>query len=146
MLTEAALPVCSLRHIGIVVEDIEKTAKLLSSIWDLQPVQSMVYSPKKEELSAGEPFSAKVGVINLGTVTLELVQPLAGKSIWSDFLETKGEGLQHIAFGVSNYEEVISRLQREGNEIVVGGIYNGVRWCFFDTKPGGILIEFREEY
>jgi methylmalonyl-CoA/ethylmalonyl-CoA epimerase len=146
MPSKAALPICSLSHIGIVVEDIEKTFKLLSSIWDLQTMEPMIYSPKKDELSIGERFSAKVGVINLGTVCLELVQPLAGKSIWSEFLQTKGEGIQHIAFGISNYEEVVSRLQREGNEIVVGGVYNGVRWCFFNMKPSGILLEFREEY
>jgi len=27
---------------------------------------------------------------------------------------------------------------------VVGGVYEGKRWCYFDTKPGGILVEFGE--
>jgi len=146
MPADATLTISALSHVGIVVKDVDKTIKFLSSIWDIGPTQTIVYSPSKEELIVGEPFTAKIGSVNLGTVMLELIQPLEGESIWSDFLKAKGEGVQHIAFGVSNYDEVVSKLQEQGNKMVVGGSYEGVRWCFFDTKPGGILVEFRDEY
>lgn len=145
MPADAILTISALSHVGIVVKDVDKTIKFLSSIWDIGPTQTIVYSPSKEELIVGEPFTAKIGYINLGTVTLELVQPLKGESLWSDFLKAKGEGIQHIAFVVSNYDEVVSKLQEQGNKMVVGGVFKGKRWCFFDTKPG-IVIEISENF
>lgn len=145
MPVDATLPISALSHVGIVVKDVDKTIKFLSSIWDIGPTQTIVYSPSKEELIVGEPFTAKIGYINLGTVTLELVQPLKGESLWSDFLKAKGEGIQHIAFVVSNYDEVVSKVQEQGNKMVVGGVFKGKRWCFFDTKPG-IVIEISDNF
>lgn len=145
MPADATLTISALSHVGIVVKDVDKTIKFLSSIWDIGPTQTIVYSPSKEELIVGEPFTAKIGSVNLGTVTLELIQPLKGESLWSDFLKAKGEGIQHIAFGVSNYDEVVSKVQEQGNKMVAGSVFKGKRWCFFDTKPG-IVIEISENF
>ena len=135
----------NLSHIGIVVKDIDKTVEFLSSIWDIGPAQFIDYSPQKDELIVGEPFSMKVAFVDLGSVKLELLQPL-DESLWSQFLESKGEGVQHIAFGVSNYDEVVPKLQEQGHPMVAGASYKGLRWCYFDTEPGGILVEFRDEH
>lgn len=145
MPADATLTISALSHVGIVVKDVDKTIKFLSSIWDIGPTQTIVYSPSKEELIVGEPFTAKIGSVNLGTVTLELIQPLKGESLWSDFLKAKGEGIQHIAFGVSNYDEVVSKVQEQGNKMVAGSVFKGKRWCFFDTKLG-IVIEISENF
>jgi len=135
----------NLSHIGVVVKDVDKTIEFLSSIWDIGPPQLMDYCPQKDELIVGEPFKMKVGFVDLGSVKLEILQPL-DESLWSRFLEAKGEGVQHIAFGVSNYDEVVSKLQEQGYPMVAAASYKGLRWCYFDTKPGGMMIEFRDEH
>jgi len=139
-----ALP-SSIEHISVVVKDRDKTMEFLSSIVGLGPWQTVEISLGKDELIVGEPCRAKLASARVGTVVLELLQPVEGYSVWSQFLETKGEGLHHIALKLSNYDEVVSRLKQQGAKMMAGGTYEGKRWCFFDIKPGGIVIEFGEK-
>ncbi|TET17023.1 MAG: VOC family protein [Dehalococcoidia bacterium] len=140
-----ALP-SSIDHLGVVVKDIDKTIEFLSSMWGLGPWQSLEYSPHKDEIIVGEPFKIKIACAKLGPVVLELIQPLEGRSLWSQFLETKGEGLQHVAFNLSNWDEMVSKLRERGSKMVAGGVFGGKRWCYFDTKPGGIIVDFMDNF
>jgi len=139
-----ALP--SPNHIGVVVEDTDKTTKFLSSMWGLEPWQTLDYTAHKDDMIAGEPFTLKIAFTKLGSTILELLQPVEGDSIWAQALKTKGEGIHHIAFNVSNWDEMVSKLREQGGRMVVGAIFEGKRWCYFDTKPGGIIVEFMDNY
>jgi methylmalonyl-CoA/ethylmalonyl-CoA epimerase len=138
-----ALP--SPNHVGAVVKDADETAKLLSSI-GMGPWQTFEFSQGKDDLIVGEPFTLKVVWARLGgALVLEVLQPL-GESLWSRFLETSGEGLHHIAYNVSNYDEVVSKLQEQGGRMIWGGAFEGRRACYFDVKPKGIIIELMENF
>ena len=136
----------NLSHVGIVVKDAEATTKWLSTIWNIGTPEITDYEPKKEELFVGEPFKVRIVNIKFGAFPIELLQPLDNKSIWSQFITEKGEGIHHVALGVSNYEEMVTKLQKQKHPLLVAGIFKGERWCVFDTNPGGTTIEFREEY
>jgi len=138
-----ALPTPS--HIGVVVEDIDKTMEFLSSIWGLGPWQTFEFSPSQEELMVGEPCRQKIASAKLGTTTLELIEHMEGRSPLAEFCKAKGEGIHHIAFTIPNWDEMVSKLRQRGAKMLVGGIYQGKRWCIFDTKPGGIVVEFGEK-
>ena len=139
-----ALP--SPNHIGVVVKDTDKTTKFLSSMWGLGPWQTFEYSPSKDEMIVGEPFGLKMAWAKLGSVVLELLQPVDRNSIWAQALETMGEGIHHIAFSVSNWDEMVSRFEEQGGRMVAGAIFEGKRWSYFNTKPGGIIIEFMDNF
>ncbi len=140
----------NLAHIGIVVKDVGKTVEFISSIWDIGTPEIFDYSPTNELVArkpfAGKPFSMRVAFIKFGTVMIELLQPLDKGSLYYDFIETKGEGIHHIAWGVSNYDELVSKLKKQGHKMLIEASYKGERWCYFDTSPGGMVLEFREEY
>lgn len=135
----------SFSHVGAVVEDVNKTTEFLSSMLGFGPWQSLEYSPRKDELTAGEPFVVKFSFARLGPTLLELIQPLEGRSIFSQFLETKGEGLHHIAFSIPNWEETALKFQEQRGRMVAGGVCNGKRWGYSDTNPGGIIVGFEEK-
>ena len=145
-LENGTVPLTNISHLGIAVKDAEKTARFISSIWDIGTPEVADYEAKPEELIVGEPFKVRLVFIKFGTHTIELLQPLDDKSIWSKFIKDKGEGIHHIAYGVSNYDEMVSKLQKQGHPMLVAAIFQGCRWCYFDTSPGGMVIEFREEY
>jgi methylmalonyl-CoA/ethylmalonyl-CoA epimerase len=145
-LNNGPIQLTNVSHLGVAVKDAEKTIKLLSSIWNIGTPKVSDYVPKKEDLITGEPFKVRLVFINLGVITIELLQPLDNKSIWYKFIEEKGEGSHHIAFGVSNYDEMVSLLQKQKHTMLVAAIFQGERWCYFDTSPGGMVIELREEY
>lgn len=136
----------NLSHVGVAVKDAEATAKLLSSIWNIGQPEVFDYWPKEDELIAGEPFGVRLVFIKFGPLTIELLEPLDDKSIWSKFIAEKGEGIHHFALGVSNYDEMVETLQAQGHPLLVAAVFEGCRWCYFDTSPGGTVIEFREEY
>jgi methylmalonyl-CoA/ethylmalonyl-CoA epimerase len=136
----------NLSHVGIAVKDAEATAKALSAIWSLGTPEVFDYEPADDELTAGSPFKVRLVFVKFGPLTLELLQPLDDRSIWSRFIEEKGEGIHHVALGVSNYDELMHGLSDQGHELLVGAVFNGCRWCYFDTSPGGTVIELREEY
>ncbi|MBI2859696.1 MAG: VOC family protein [Chloroflexi bacterium] len=145
-LENGTVQLTNLSHLGIAVKDAEKTARLLSSIWNIGTPQVSDYEPKKEELFVGEPFKVRLVFIKFGAVPIELLQPLDNKSIWSKFIAEKGEGIHHIALGVSNYDEMTSKFQEQNHKLLVSAIFAGERWCYFEANPGGLVIEFREEY
>ena len=132
--------------ISAVVKDIDKTTEFLSGSAGLGPWEIFESSPQKDELMVGEPFKLKVAWANVGRpLVYELIQPLEGRSVWSQFLETKGEGLHLLAYSVpSTWEEIVKKLQAQGATMLAGGTYEGKRWCYLDTRPGGIRIELTE--
>ena len=140
------VPLTNLSHIGVAVKDAQKTIEFLSSIWNIGPPEVSDYYPKPEEMFYGEPFAVKLVFVKFGTMTFELLQPLDDKSIWHKFIEEKGEGIHHVAYGVSNYDELTDLFDKQGHKLLVAASFAGCRWCYYDTTPGGIVIEFREEY
>ena len=104
---------------GIVlpkVKDVDKTIEFLSSTAGLGPWQIFEYSAEKDEVMVGEPFKIKVAWADVGgPLVYELIQPLVGRSVWAQFLETKGEGLHVIAYSTpSNWGEIVPKLQAQG--------------------------------
>jgi methylmalonyl-CoA/ethylmalonyl-CoA epimerase len=145
-LDSGQIQLTNLSHVGIAVRDAEATAVLLSKTWNIGQPEVFDYRPTADEMISGEPFGVRLVFIKFVPLTLELLQPLDDKSIWSEFIAEKGEGIHHIALGVSNYDEMVATFKAQGHPMLVGAVFNGCRWCYFDTSPGGTVIEFREEY
>ncbi len=145
-LNNGPIALTNISHLGVAVEDAAKTVGFLSSVWDIGTPEIADYEAKPEEMIFGQPFKVRLVFIKFGTHTIELLQPLDDKSIWSKFIKEKGEGIHHIAYGVSNYDEMVSLFQKQGHKLLVAAVFQGCRWCYFDTRPGGMVIEFREEY
>ena len=131
-------------HIGVVVKDIDKTVEYYTSKWGLGPWKRLERAPAKEQLLVGEPYRLKVAAAQWGPVVLELLQPAGGKSVWADFLETNGEGIHHLCFDVSNWDEVVAQLKKQGAKMVIGAKLEGVAWCYFETSPGGLIVEIKQ--
>jgi methylmalonyl-CoA/ethylmalonyl-CoA epimerase len=132
-------------HIGIAVRDADETAEFLSSIWDISGREKdETYEPKEDELQGGQPFSVRLVWLTRGTLTIELLEPLDEQSIWWRFIAEKGEGIHHIAFGVSDYDAMVSTFRSQGRPPLLAAGRAGERWCYVEA-PGGALIELREE-
>lgn len=135
-------------HIGVVVKDIDKAIQFFRSTYDTGRVLVVgEYSAHKEDLIVGDPFKLKIALIELGTMTFELLQPVGKQiSLWSQFLESNGDGLHHIAYRVSNVDEIISKFKKLGIGVIIRGYYRkeSGNWVYMNTgtNPSGIIIEF----
>ena len=80
----------------------------------------------------------------MGNIELEIIQPLDGDNVYSDFLEKKGGGIHHIRFNVPDTDMLINHLAEK--EIGVTqwgmGLRPGTKWIYFDTEDTlGFVIE-----
>lgn len=145
-LEQGVAEVVNLSHVGVAVKDAEATVNLLSKTWRIGTPESFDYHPTPEDMIAGESFAVKLVFVKFGTHTYELLQPLDDKSIWSKFIAEHGEGIHHVAYGVSNYDQMVETMQGQGHKLLVAAVFNGCRWCYFELQPGGMIVEYREEY
>ena len=136
-------------QIGVVVRDMDKAIEFYSSVFGIGPFNVYELVPEKYWYM-GEPSHLKVLVAlsRWGEIELELVQPIEGKSVHKDFLETHGEGLQHLGFVVTDYDEIFDRFIKAGFapllrvETYVAKNKYYLKACYFDTrKVGGVIFE-----
>lgn len=135
----------SFDNITMVVKDIEKTSQLLSVLLGIGPWETMEYTPSNEDLIVGAPFKLKFAFTRLGNTTLQLTQPIEGKSPWKAFLDEKGEGLHNLYFEVTDWDSTMDKFKKEGNTILASGRLEGKRWCLFEATQSSFRIEIGEK-
>ena len=138
-----------LNHIGVVVKDIDEVGRSLARVFGLGFEQDFEYAVTEDALLTGEPFTLRIAAAKIGGATYEFLQPVAGKSIWADFLESNGEGTHHVAFTVADWAADVARLREGGSDLVAGAsieMFDNKRWAYFDTHVGGLIVELMEDY
>ncbi len=86
-------------HIGIIVRDINKTLQYYKSlgIFTISKETPMIMEGKKVSMSGAHIF--------LGGLWIEVFQPITGDTLQQKFLDTHGEGINHIGFEVDDIEK-----------------------------------------
>ena len=122
------------KQICVVVHDLEATMRTYVHDYGIGPWEILEFNPDTvtDMVMDGQPaeLAWRLAVTMVGGVQWELIQPLDDKSIYAEFLATKGEGVHHVALGVPNYEEAIHTLQANGRRVLQGGVYNGVTFAY----------------
>lgn len=122
-------------HIGIAVKNLDETIPYYTETLGLTVL-------KIEEVASE---SVRVAFIDAGNVKLELLEPMSEKSAIHSFIEKKGEGIHHIAFGVEGIEERMNELREKGVRILneqpkIGA--GGAQVAFLHPKSSyGVLYE-----
>ncbi len=133
----------SFTHIGVIVRDVEKSAKAYADVWgvEMPPIAGNRPIPFPPSYQGNRNARVKNAMIRLDNIAIELLEPLGGPSPWFDHLQKYGESLHHIAFGVDSLSGSISALQGKGGEWVMGGV-DGAPFAYVDMKPQlGFTIE-----
>lgn len=126
----------SVDQIGIVVRDIDKVIASWSKLFGLGPWTFRDLSFKDAE---DQPLKARLAFTSLGSVQLELIQPVEGWLFHSEFLDKHGEGLHHLGFFVDDFEGEVNNLLAQGAKVLSSG---PGRYAYFDTGgPGGVIYE-----
>ncbi|MCZ8537985.1 methylmalonyl-CoA epimerase [Paenisporosarcina quisquiliarum] len=122
-------------HIGIAVKNLDETIPYYTETLGLKVL-------KIEEVTSE---SVRVAFIDAGNVKLELLEPMSEQSAIHSFIEKKGEGIHHIAFGVEGIEERMNELREKGVRILneqpkIGA--GGAQVAFLHPKSSyGVLYE-----
>ncbi|EDY81478.1 hypothetical protein VDG1235_1096 [Verrucomicrobiia bacterium DG1235] len=141
-------------HVGIVVEDIDASIEHWTAFLGLdeKPNSILAAGDSKNPTQYQGHLSgaqAKLAFFNLENLQIELIQPLGDdKSHWHDFLDTKGEGVHHLAFEVKGIGEGYKEnYQKAGLPIVQSGGWESGEYAYADSMEAlGVIIELLENY
>jgi catechol 2,3-dioxygenase-like lactoylglutathione lyase family enzyme len=148
-MTPAPLSDNRITQIGFVVQNIEDAAQAWSRLLGIEPPEIIITDPPDlshtEYKNQSTPARAKIVFIQLGQVTLELIEPVGGPSTWHDQLDSHGPSLHHIAFEVKGMAEQVAKLADHGLPLLQRGDYSGGRYAYLDGQPHlGAIVELLE--
>lgn len=128
----------NLDHVAIAVADLDVSLAEYARLYGSEPL----YREVVEEQGVEE------AMIAVGGSFIQLLQPLGPETPVGRFLNTKGEGLHHIALAVSDIDAALAHLAAEGARLIdeeprIGG--RGARIAFVHPKQfAGTLVELVE--
>ena len=132
-------------QLGYVVRDIEKACRYYESVFGTGPFSDVIDVNMDGALLRGKPVETtiKVAFVQSGDVQIELIEPVVGKNLYTEFLETRGEGIHHLAYKVDDIEAVKAVYTEKVGEPIFSRDMGIMEFAYFDTSEvGGLMIEF----
>ena len=125
-------------HIGIAVKNLNQAGRFYADVLGL-PVQ---------ETETVEDQKVTVAFIPVTGSEVELLESTEPDGPVARYIESKGEGIQHIAYRVENIDEALAELKEKGVRLIdqeprKGA--GGARIAFIHPKEtNGVLVELCE--
>ena len=87
-------------------------------------------------------FVADISLSYAGDMQLELISPVSGVSIYSEFLDTVGPGLHHVCVEAPDddaFEQAVAAAERSGAPVVQDGVMpGGMRFAYVAAPESGV--------
>jgi hypothetical protein len=141
-----------LDQIGIVVHDLHSVTQELTRLFGIGPFRILEWPIEGVDPQAtyhGQPanFRLLLAFVMVGRIQIEIVQPLEGQNIYSDFLRDHGPGLHHFRLSIPGFEQGVQAMIEAGIENIASGtgVHVGTKWAYFDTtrQVEGVVVELR---
>jgi methylmalonyl-CoA/ethylmalonyl-CoA epimerase len=136
-------------QVALVVRDLERAVGEFDSLLDAGPWRGYVFDADTVQGREyhGQPadWSCRL-VLNDRRPQFELIEPLAGRNIFADWLDARGPGMHHMAYAVPSVEETTVQMAAAGHRVVQSGHSFGADrdgvFAYYDTAEAlGFLIE-----
>lgn len=150
LLDKLRLP--AIGQLGIIVKNIDRSLPYYKELMNIRPwyranvVKEEIYYKNRQidiELDMAVGYS--------GSLQFELIEVLSGEdNIYTELINTQGEGLHHVGFVVSDIQKKTEVLQDSGFNPIQHGILKTkgkavTRFAYFDTrKTYGYFLELIE--
>lgn len=124
-----------IEHVGIAVRSLDASI----------PIYERVLGVSCYKIEEVFDQRVRTAFFDIGGVKLELLEPIGDDGPLTKFLETRGEGVHHLAFHVGSVTDAIQSLKNRGvrmlnSEGAPGA--DGLSIAFLNPKStGGLLIE-----
>jgi methylmalonyl-CoA/ethylmalonyl-CoA epimerase len=128
-------------QIGLLVDDLHAAMTRWSAV--LGRADWLVYTYGPQNLknssyrSAPSGFAMRLALIGSGP-QIELIEPLAGPSIYTDWIAERGYGLHHIGFYVPSIVDAVRQARDAGFEPIQAaegyGLHGDGGFAYFDTS------------
>ena len=132
------MKIVGIDHIGVAANSIDEVAPFWSEVLGL-PVRARETVEEQRVTTLFLP---------VGQSEIEVLESTAPGSAVARFIESRGAGIQHLAFRVENIDEALQELRSKGIQLIdktprTGA--GGSRVAFIHPKAtGGVLVELVE--
>jgi len=138
------------RQNGYVVRDVEAAMRHWTQVlgvgpffyFDAVPIQDFHYH------GTPSPLEVSIALANSGPLQIELIQQRNdAPSTYLDFLAAGHEGLQHVAYWTSSFDEDMERVLKIGYAVAQSGTVGGPngRFVYLETEGHpGTIVELSE--
>ena len=138
-----------IRQLGFVVPDIIAAMDYWRRVVGVGPWFYAERVPVVNFTYRGEPSfpDTSVALANSGPLQVELIQQRNdAPTMYRDFVETQGSGLQHVAYWTQEFDADMARLSAKGFKVGMGGeVGEQGRFVYFETEyHPGTVIELSE--
>lgn len=142
-------------QIGVIVSDAAATVKHLERMlgWRHSGMRETMRIPGRTYRGEAEDFACRMYFYQFPGIELEIIEPLCGRSCWSDYLTANGNGVHHLLFDLQNLARAIAALSSHGIEIEQRGralpYGENVSWAYLNSQAAlGFTMEIinRSEY
>ncbi|QLY33064.1 VOC family protein [Nocardia huaxiensis] len=139
-MTVAAGPIT---QIAWVVTDVAASEEFLGTCFGVRKWMRMpdVHFGPETCTYRGEPadFTAHISLAYNGDTQLELIQPVRGTSIYTEFLECGGPGLHHVCVEPADFDAALKDAAAQGIDVVQRGDMGGqMRFAYLDGTAAGV--------
>ena len=131
------------RQICVVTPDFERTLQSYANSLGIGPWWVNEYIPpdlhsttfRGEEVEHG----MRIALAWTGEMNWEIIQPLFGPNIYTEFLEKTGGrgGVHHIGFLLEDFDtdwsESVQTFVKNGQTVIQEGGWHGVHWAYFES-------------
>jgi len=132
------MKILKIDHIGIAAKSIDQVAPFWSSILGLPIAGRETVEEQK----------ATTAFLPVGESELEILESTSSEGAIAKFIESRGEGIQHIALQVDNIEEALKELKEKGVRLIDEKPRRGAggaKIAFIHPKStNGVLLELSE--
>ena len=129
-------------HVGIAVFDVEETATAMAESLGIGPFRLReIHTPRERGSIRGEPraYTLRFAYARSGPVTVELIAPAGGETIYDEFLRERGPGLHHLGYPMGGLlDEELERWEEAGYRADMVHRREDPRygWAYLDTGLG----------
>lgn len=133
-------------QIAWVTRDLDATEKALTALMGAKKWVRMndVHFAPDSCTHRGQPadFVAHISLSYAGDMQLELISPVSGASVYTEFLDSAGPGLHHVcveAPDVETFETMLHDAERDGTSVLSQGVMpGGMRFAYVSAPQAGV--------
>jgi hypothetical protein len=142
--TDGPLPFLSkgVAQIGFVVKDLDAAVEQYWRLFGVGPWHFYTYGkPLVKKMSRrGRPveYRMRIALSNIGPLRIELIQPLEGDTVYSEFVRDHGYGIHHLGILVEDMGDALGRAASAGLAMTMDGSGFGLdgdgHYAYLDTE------------
>jgi catechol 2,3-dioxygenase-like lactoylglutathione lyase family enzyme len=140
------VPAESPTQIAWVTTDLDATETALTGLLGVRKwvrIPNVHFAPDSCSYH-GKPadFVASISLSYLGDMQLELISPVSGQSVYSDFLRDSGPGLHHVcteAESPEQFDALLAQAADNGASVVQQGVMpGGIQFAYISAPQAGV--------